>query len=571
MISGSVPTFRERTTNDEQSVLNSMSATWTPSAWWNTHGDIGYQTSTRETRTLLRRGDCDASVFACADLSLGRLAASSTSPTEATVNIINTVQLPARYGIRFRPSLGANYVRGTNSSTGYSASNLALGATTSAGAGTTTLNPETQSTLVQLGLFATTGISLFNDRLSTSIGTRIDASNSLGKSVRPTYPKLDLSYVLSNEPFFPWRDVVNMLRLRLAYGHAAVQPDLGASYRTYNLYGSPQPGTLPAVVITTLGNPGLRPERTTELETGFDLGVLGDRVTLGVTGYRKLSRDALVSISLPPSVSAGTGGYTANIGSVRNTGAEISLGAFILDRPEFTWNVNVTYSRNRNTLVKLSDDASTQDISNGAAGSNYQSRYVEGYPLAGTWTRPVVSYSDTNRDGVITDDEIVRGDSTVFVGGPLPKYEASFGTQAGFLHGRLTIATQFAYQNGMSQVNQTVFDVSGLAGGALRAYNDPSTSLAEQAAIRSGIAALHTVSILRMQSLSVRMAAPQSLARRLRASAMSVAIQGNNLALWTNYSGSDPNVSSSIVGNVSIDAGVIPQPRTWGLNVSLNY
>ena len=568
LVTGRGGDFRTRLTNTERSVQNSLNATWVPRPWWNAHGDAGYQTLARSTRALLRRGDCvEAAVTPRCSIG-GRVALDQNLPSVTTLNLVSSLQLPSEFGLRLRPALGVNYVRSAQDQSGYSASGLALGSTNASGAQNAQVNPDVQSTLVQFGLFAETGIALFNERVSTTIGTRIDASNALGKSVRPTYPKLDLSYVLSNESFFP-RDIINLLRLRVAYGHAGVQPALGAGERSYRSIFSAVGET--GQTLVTVGNPGLRPERSTELEGGFDLGVFGDRVTMTVTGYRKRSRDALISTLLPGSL--GLGQYYVNIGSVSNTGGEFTANALVIDGPGLTWNVQGTLSRNSNRLVKLDPQAEIAlSFTNYAPGvGGIGSRYVEGYPLSGTWVRPIVSFADINGDGVISNSEFLLSDTTAFVGGPLPRYESSFGTQVGVLNGRLTFATQFQYQNGMSVVNQALLaQLQQSNSNTLQVFNDRSVSLAEQAWVRSGAAAVRTVSVLRLQSLSLRATVPSSIVRRLRAGAMTVALQGNNLGLWTTYSGADPNVTS-IYGNTSAEGGILPTPRSWGLNVSLNY
>jgi len=69
----------------------------------------------------------------------------------------------------------------------------------------------------------------------------------------------------------------------------------------------------------------------------------------------------------------------------------------------------------------------------------------------------------------------------------------------------------------------------------------------------------------------VRLNLPTRLARRMGAQAMSLALQGTNLALWTNYSGLDPNVNARSTGNNVIDTGVLPAPRVWQLRLSATY
>jgi hypothetical protein len=77
--------------------------------------------------------------------------------------------------------------------------------------------------------------------------------------------------------------------------------------------------------------------------------------------------------------------------------------------------------------------------------------------------------------------------------------------------------------------------------------------------------------MLRFQSLSVNYAIPLSFVRRIGARSATVALQGNNLGLYTNYRGKDPNVNAYATGNQTADTGQLPEPRTWELRVTLGY
>ncbi len=82
---------------------------------------------------------------------------------------------------------------------------------------------------------------------------------------------------------------------------------------------------------------------------------------------------------------------------------------------------------------------------------------------------------------------------------------------------------------------------------------------------------MQVVSTLRFNSMAVSYRMPQRVARLLGAENVSVALQGANLGLHTNYRGKDPNVNAWSPGETVVDAGQLPQPRTWQLNVALHY
>ena len=306
--------------------------------------------------------------------------------------------------------------------------------------------------------------------------------------------------------------------------------------------------------LLTLGNTRLRPERSTELEGGFDAELFDGRVSVSYSGYDKLRRDALVTIPVAPSVHGG-GLYTVNLGEVSNKGAEVTLGVEPLRSAPLTWRVNLNLSTNANKLVRLAPGQQPVNLE----GSE---RLVPGYPLFGRWARPVVGWVDANHDHLIDTSEVILGDTAVYVGQPLPKYHASMATTVGLFRGRLTVDATFDYQDG-----QTQFDANG-HDPLLLAANDPRASEAEQAAVaaldKTPFGLIQTVNTFRFNSLSVSLAMPDGVARAFRARTMSVALQGTNLGLHTNYRSIDPSVNAGEHGE---DDGQLPEPRTWALSI----
>jgi hypothetical protein len=109
--------------------------------------------------------------------------------------------------------------------------------------------------------------------------------------------------------------------------------------------------------------------------------------------------------------------------------------------------------------------------------------------------------------------------------------------------------------------------------------NDPSSSASAQAAVAAQIVGndgfgsafgrIQTVNMLRWTTLSINYVIAPKIARMFRVSSMSVALQGSNLGLHTNYHGKDPDVNAFATGNQIADTGQLPQPRTWSLRVTL--
>ena len=151
---------------------------------------------------------------------------------------------------------------------------------------------------------------------------------------------------------------INNFRPRLAWGVSGQQPDANASIT----YLTPITATLlngesPAVTFGALGNSNLKPERSREIEGGFDLAMLRNRVSLQVTYYDKRTDDAIVRRDIAPSQTAGAAVFD-NVGVVSNKGLEVSLNARMLDQSWLQYDAQVEASWNKNELVSLAPASS---------------------------------------------------------------------------------------------------------------------------------------------------------------------------------------------------------------------
>jgi hypothetical protein len=254
-----------------------------------------------------------------------------------------------------------------------------------------------------------------------------------------------------------------------------------------------------------------------------------------------------------------------NIGVVRNTGLELSVSTQLVRTDPFTWSTSFNLTRNHNQVMELGAGV----LPFGAD----EARVVAGYPLFGRWARPILAYSDLNQDHVIEREEVQLGDTLVYMGASEPNYEANLFTTFSFLRGALTVSAGFAYQDGLTQENLAI-------GGPGRVIyspgvSDSTSSFAQQAAVavmnESSYGIYQTVNALRLNSVSVAFNASPSLAQRFGTKALSIALQGTNVGLWTNYAGKDPNVNAFATGNSVVDTGVLPMPRSWQLSVHATY
>jgi outer membrane receptor protein involved in Fe transport len=103
---------------------------------------------------------------------------------------------------------------------------------------------------------------------------------------------------------------------------------------------------------SNVGNPTLGPERTGELEVGFDGAFLDERLTLDFTYYSQVTSDALLPVEQAPTLGFG-GSQLENIGKLKNTGIELAANATVLQRRDFALDVGVNLSTNHSEILDM--------------------------------------------------------------------------------------------------------------------------------------------------------------------------------------------------------------------------
>ena len=422
-----------------------------------------------------------------------------------------------------------------------------------------------------LGLFAREELA-YGDRLFLAGSIRADNNSGLSRDISGLsyYPSVNASWIISKESFFPDLSFLSQLRLRAAYGQAGQRPGFGAG----DTFFSPtvaQVGTdeVPALVLDNTGNPNLKVERTTEVEAGFDVGFLDDRVTAEYTAYNRRSKDALVSRSLAPSAGL-TGSVFQNLGSVRNWGQEFGLGVNILNRKDIQFNTHLTASTLHNRIEDLGYGIAPIRINRG------EQQHRNGYPTGAYFALPI-KYNDADGNGLLSRDEVQVDSSKLivdslgnrtnlaFVGPSLPTNTQSLSGDV-TLFNVLTISTLFERRGGNYQLDGTEsFRCKQQAGTAYfsqcAALSNPNASLAEQAAFigyqflnATPYGYIEDASFVKWRELTLRFQLPESLTRGTRLlQGAAISLSGRNLHTWTNYTGFDPEVNWA--GTANFTAG----------------
>ncbi|NJC28328.1 SusC/RagA family TonB-linked outer membrane protein [Neolewinella antarctica] len=192
-----------------------------------------------------------------------------------------------------------------------------------------------------------------NKYLLTFTG-RADGSSRFAANNKVAYfPSAAIGWRVTEEDFLQDDDAISNLKLRVSYGATGSQ-SIG-SYQSRARYGTGQYpiGNVPALAFipTSVENPNLSWETTRQFNAGVDFGLWNNRLEIIADYFIKTTVDLLANV--PLSQQSGFGGTIDNLGSIENKGVELSINAFIMDRPGFTWNTGLNYTTFKTTVVEL--------------------------------------------------------------------------------------------------------------------------------------------------------------------------------------------------------------------------
>jgi outer membrane receptor protein involved in Fe transport len=393
---------------------------------------------------------------------------------------------------------------------------------------------------------------------------RVDRNSAFGQSSRSAlYPKVSASWIAVSGRATGW---VNTLRLRGAYGASGLQPPSNAALAYYVPVQSTVGGaTVAAVSLGAVGNVDLKPERSVEIETGFDVGAFRDRVNLELTYYHKRTSDALVSRNLPPSLGT-VGSRFENLGEVVNQGVELGINARVIEHAGLQWDLGVRAAVNRNRLISLGGVPPIR---------GFGFAHVEGYPLYGLWDLRLKSFADANGDGVIVPGEFAVTDTAEFAGSPVPTRSVSLTTSLSLWGDRIRVGGLVDYRGG--HVNMNVGEVFRCSFfGMCEVANDPNAPLVEQAKTLAGGGAqgawIEDASFLKVREAYASFSLPASWARTMGARNAMLTLTARNLGIHApNWSSWDPETNIwSVDGPNSTHSAQSP-PRTFLLRLQLGF
>lgn len=422
----------------------------------------------------------------------------------------------------------------------------------------------------------------FLDKYLLSLSGRVDASTKFGENNRNGFfPAASVAWRLSEEGFIKESiPVLSELKLRASYGVTG-NDDIPA-FRYAALYGNNSYNGQPAIYPSNIPNPDLKWETTIQTNIGLDVAFFQNRLSVTADYYNKHTKDLLLARPIPPS--SGFGSILENIGEVRNRGFEVTINSQNTQGRELTWTTQLNLSANRNKVLKLYQGQPLDDLGRGG------NRVMEGEPIGVFYsfkslgvdpsTGDIV-YADTNFDGEITTDD------RVVVGNPHPKFIGGLTNNFRYKNFDLSVFLQFSYGNDVFHGSRLYLE--SLQGGdnqleavtrrwqqpgditdIPRATNDP-VKAAENKRVSSRF--IEDGSYLRVKNLTLGYTLDRNIANSIKMKELRIYFSTQNLYTFTRYTGLDPEVNYSGVGNqvIGTDFFTFPQARSYTLGLNLKF
>ncbi|ADV48306.1 TonB-dependent receptor [Cellulophaga algicola DSM 14237] len=402
---------------------------------------------------------------------------------------------------------------------------------------------------------------LFTGTFRADGSSRFGTNNQYG-----FFPSAAVAWKLNQEDFIN-EETFSTLKLRFSWGITGNQDGLGygnfVNRTRWNALGISAGTQLsqPASSEVAFANPDLKWESTAQYGLGLDFGFINDRLTGNIDVYRKETTDILLNL---PAVQPATSPFVfQNVdGTILNQGIELGLDYDIIVGDGFNWNANFNISYNDNKLTDYEGP-------NIFAGQLYGPGLTDSFSQVLANDKPLYTYNVR----LVDENYQVDENSTILDKSGLPKIIAGFSTSASYKNWDASVF--FAGQFGHYVYNNTANAL--FAQPQIGSRNNLKSVLDDNINLSSGNASTYFLEkgdFVRLQNASLSYNVPLSGAGVFKS--MRLSAVGQNLFLITDYSGLDPEVSTSNVSasglpSASIDYLSYPRPRTFSFGINMTF
>lgn len=425
----------------------------------------------------------------------------------------------------------------------------------------------------------------FKDRYFATGSIRRDGSSRFGASNKfGTFWSAGLAYVLSEEVFlknkYSW---LNYVKFRGSFGPAGNSSAIRDEYKLSWIMPAiflGNPAVTPAPSLYPGGNAGIKWENTFTWNAGLDLRLLSNRVSFTADFYQRKTKNFIAQV--PMGYAAGFNRYWANIGDMQNKGMELSLSADVLRFRSFAWNVNVNWSRNTNKLTKSFYPETNMGGTVNKVGEEYNSFYAPVWAGVNIETgRPQWIDKNQNITSEYANLDLRRigkaqpdGTGSIINTISYKSYSLSFSIYGSY-GSTIQVGNKFQNDGADPYINQNVLALNHWRTQGDSAVNPRRLFMAGYDGVPVDFGTNPSTryfldgDFLRLSNVRFSYSTPMSVLKHLHLEGLNLFIQGNNLALWTKYSGSDPENINAF--GSSAQSLLYPQSRIYSAGINISF
>jgi len=449
----------------------------------------------------------------------------------------------------------------------------------------------------------------FKDKYTATLTMRADGDSQFQEGNKWGYfPSVGLGWRLSEEGFLSSADAIDNLKVRAGWGQIGNSTGVGNSaYVTHTASGDAVYGSRidKGIQVSRMANPDLTWETTEQVNFGVDYSLLNFRINGSVDIYSKTTKDLLFWNPVSPQTGFADQKINLKDSDISNKGIEIAINTVNIKTNAFTWETNFNLSHNKTVVNKLTGN----DIT--VFGNDYPSTIIRegespwsyyGLVADGVWqlgeedaiadsAQPDAkpgdprwqNVSDTSLD---ENGEIIKNisdaDDAQILGDPFPdftwgmtniltykKWQFSFFFEGS--HG----AEMFNYQYGQSfdPMNKYRNRMSEVVLGRWTPDNPTNDmpSLVNPDSYGGTVTNSYTIedaSFVRLKDIKLTYNFDMSKVDFI--SSFSAYVSASNVALWTEYSGFDPDVASG-ESNRRYDLNSYPSVSTVAVGINVAF
>ncbi len=428
------------------------------------------------------------------------------------------------------------------------------------------------------------------------------------------YPGATLSWIFTE--LIPKNNILDFGKVRLAYGKtgndaSAYLTSLRFAQAFANgYYGTdiakfPMNATNSFLAYSIMPSTDLRPEMTTEFETGVNLAFLGNRINVDFSFYNRNTNDQIFTLPVDPST--GYSSKVTNFGKVRNTGIELLINTTPVKVGDFRWDLGFNFAKNKNKVISMpaSLEGGKSVIQNFSAGNDAVYAYAEvGKPIGEFYTQlPTYTESgqlivDSNGQPIIPNDVVDTGKNF--------NNDWTGGVTTAFTYKGVTLSAALDIRKGGYMFSRTKNLMEFTGNGLITTYNDRRPFIIPNSVVSddnggyvanttpiymnnssyqdyfdaSGMAKggefyLIDRSYVKVRNITLAWSLPKSWVRKTYLSDIALSLFVNNPFVWTASDNLYIDPETSSYGNdIAGQFGELysnPACRTYGFNLSVKF